>query len=90
MDVNSFVPMGKRVLVKKWEPEIKKGSLLLPYSAPETPICGLVIKGREDHGWPEGTLVFFAHFSGIKMSFDEVEYILLREDELLGMSHGNA
>jgi chaperonin GroES len=90
-------PLGNRVLVQRLKAQTSKGGILLPDSAQEKPKEGMVVAvgpGKtNDQGQIEslhvqpGQKVLFALYSGteIKNNDSEEEYLILAEDDILGI-----
>jgi chaperonin GroES len=90
-------PLADRVVVKPVEREEKtKGGIYLPDTASkERPMEGTVLavgKGRiDDNGKTipmnvkEGDKVLFAKYSGTEYKVDDVEYLILKESDILGV-----
>jgi len=91
-----FKPLKDRVLVKySEEAEKSSGGLYIPDTAKEKPQKGEVIAvgpGRiTDDGKLQkmdvkvGDIILFDKYSGSKISMDNVEYLIIREDDILGI-----
>ena len=91
-----FKPLKDRILVKySDEPEKSAGGLYIPDSAKEKPQKGEVIavgSGKiTDDGKVQkmeikvGDNVLFEKYSGSKINIDETEYLIIREDDVLGI-----
>lgn len=91
-----FRPLQDRLLVKRVEAEEKsKGGIIIPDSAKEKPIEGVVIavgNGKVlDDGKTRGIEVkvgeriLFGKYSGTEIKVDGEEHVILREDEVLGV-----
>ncbi|MEQ8276639.1 MAG: co-chaperone GroES [Deltaproteobacteria bacterium] len=91
-----FRPLHDRLLVKRVEAEEKsKGGIIIPDSAKEKPIEGLVVavgngKALDDGkvralAVKEGEKVLFGKYSGTEIKVEGVEHVILREDEILGV-----
>jgi len=89
-------PLGDRVLVQPMEQaEIKKGGIIIPDTAKEKPQEGRVIavgKGkRDDEGKlipldvKKGDKVLLPKYGGTEVKIDDVDYQLVREDDILGV-----
>ena len=89
-------PLGDRVLVKRAEAEGKTaGGILLPESAKDKPKEGTVIaigEGRTlDNGQRStfsvkvGDTVLFSSYAGTEVKFGGEEYIIMREEDILGI-----
>lgn len=94
--MSKFRPLQDRLLVKRVEAEEKsKGGIIIPDSAKEKPIEGVVIavgNGKVlDDGKTRGIEVkvgeriLFGKYSGTEIKVDGEEHVILREDEVLGV-----
>jgi chaperonin GroES len=92
-------PLYDRIVVKRIEEkETKIGGLFIPDSAKEKPQKGEVVavgKGkRNDEGKlipldvQAGDRILFGKYSGSDIKMDGVEYLIMREDEVLGVLEG--
>jgi len=82
----SFKPLMDRVLVELVEKEKKTESgIIIPDTAKEKPQNGKVVSVGEDVELvQEGDEILFAKYSGNELKFDNKDYIILKEDEILG------
>jgi chaperonin GroES len=89
-------PLADRVVVKRTKEEEKtKGGIIIPDSAKEKPVEGLVIavgngKALKDGkvrplDVKEGDRVLFGKYSGTEVKLDGEEHVILREDDLLAV-----
>jgi len=90
-------PLYDRVLVKRLEPkEQVRGGIIIPDSAKEKPMEGEVVAVGEgkvaDSGArvamtvKVGDTVMLGKYSGTEVKgADDVEYVIVREDEILGI-----
>lgn len=89
-------PLQDRLIVERLEGEEKTASgLYIPDSAKEKPQQGKVIacgKGRvlEDGSvrpldLREGDRILFGKYSGTEIKIDGTEYLIMREDDVLGV-----
>jgi chaperonin GroES len=89
-------PLQDRVIVKRVEEEQKtKGGIIIPDSAKEKPIEGEVIavgngKVQEDGkirplDVKKGDRVLFGKYAGTEVKIENVEHLILREDDILGV-----
>ena len=92
-------PLHDRIVVKRLEEdEAKVGGLFIPDSAKEKPQKGEVVavgKGKHaDDGKlipldvKVGDLILFGKYSGSDIKDNGVEYLIMREDEVLGVIEG--
>jgi chaperonin GroES len=89
-------PLHDRVLVRRLdEQEQVRGGIIIPDTAKEKPQQGEVIavgegKFREDGtrqplDVKEGDRVLFGKYSGSEVKIDGEEFLIMREDEILGV-----
>jgi chaperonin GroES len=90
-------PLHDRVVVKRIEEEAEKtaGGLFIPDSAKEKPQQGEVIavgngkRGEDGKIYPldvkAGDRILFGKYSGSDIKMDGLEYLIMREDEILGV-----
>jgi chaperonin GroES len=89
-------PLHDRILIQRLEEgEQKIGGIIIPDTAREKPQQGKVIaagtgKVRDDgtRQLPDvkaGDLILFGKYSGQEIKLDGEEYIIMREDEVLGV-----
>ncbi len=91
-----FRPLHDRILVKRVEEETKtKGGIIIPDTAKEKPIEGKVVavgKGRVGEDGKvtalevkKGDRVLFGKYGGTEVKMDGEEYLIMREDDVLGI-----
>jgi chaperonin GroES len=91
-----FRPLHDRVLVKRIEAEAKSpGGIIIPDAAKEKPQEGEVIAvgpgGRNQSGKltpidvKVGNRVLFGKWSGTEIKLDGVEYLIMKETDILGV-----
>jgi len=89
-------PLHDRVLVKRLEEQDERhGSIIIPDTAKEKPQEGKVIavgtgKVTEDGkklpmAVKEGDRILFGKYSGSEVKIDGEEYLILREEDILGV-----
>ena len=89
-------PLHDRLLIKRIEEkETVKGGIIIPDSAKEKPQEGEVIavgKGKKKEDGKvipldvkSGDRILFGKYSGTEIKIEEHEYLILREDEVLGV-----
>jgi chaperonin GroES len=87
-------PLHDRILIKRQEEkETMKGGIIIPDSAKEKPQEGKVIavgNGKvNDEGKKipldvkTGDKILFGKYSGSEVTLDDVEYLILREEDVL-------
>ncbi|MBI3581134.1 MAG: co-chaperone GroES [Nitrospinae bacterium] len=88
-------PLADRVLVKPLEEkEMKKGGIIIPDTAKERPMEGEVVAtgpgkiGEDGKVIPlslkKGDKILYGKYSGTEIKLDGTEYLLMREDDVLG------
>ncbi len=91
-----FRPLHDRVVVKRIEAEDKSaGGIIIPDTAKEKPQQGEVISvgpgGRDDAGklipidLKAGDRVLFGKWSGTEVKLDGVEYLIMKESDVMGV-----
>ncbi len=89
-------PLGERLVIQREEGETTtSGGIVLPDSAKEKPARGTVIAigtgkllddgTRSKSQLKEGDRVLFASYAGETVQIDDVEYLLMREDDVLAV-----
>jgi chaperonin GroES len=92
-------PLHDRLVVKRLEEETTtKGGIIIPDTAKEKPISGLVLAvgsgKRLDDGRVRaldvkaGDRILFGKYSGTEIKVDGEEHLILREDDVLGVIDG--
>lgn len=89
-------PLQDRLLVQRVEEEEKtKGGIIIPDTAKEKPAEGKVVavgKGKIDENGKhialdvkKGDRILFGKYSGTEVKIDGIEYLIMREDDVLGI-----
>ena len=89
-------PLGDRVLVHPVEQEeVKKGGIIIPDTAKEKPKEGKVVAvgpgKRDDNGKlipmdvKKGDRVLYSKYGGTEIKIDGKDYLIMREDDILGV-----
>ncbi len=89
-------PLHDRILLKRIETkQEKRGGIIIPDTAKEKPMEGKVIAvgaGRVEKDGKRvplevkvGDKVLVGKYSGTEIKIDDVEHVILREDEILGI-----
>ena len=91
-------PLRDRVLVKRVEEQEQRiGGIIVPDTAKEKPQQAKVVavgRGRVDHGKTipldvqAGEYVLVGKYSGTEIKLDGEDYLIVREDEILGVAQG--
>src|SRR5436190_16752080 len=92
-----ITPLHDRVILRRIEDNVNQtaGGLFIPDTAKEKPQQGEVIAAGEGKFREDGTRqaldvkagdrVLFGKYSGSEVKIDDEEYIIMREDEILGI-----
>ena len=97
----NFRPLHDRILIKRVEEkETAKGGIIIPDAAKEKPQEGEVIavgRGKKnDKGEvialdvKAGDRILLGKYSGAEIKLDDEEYVIIREEEVLGVIEGKA
>jgi chaperonin GroES len=89
-------PLADRIVVKRTLHEEKtKGGIIIPDSAKEKPVEGVIVAAGSGKILKNGKLhplevkagdrVLFGKYSGTEVKIDGEEHVLLREDDLLAV-----
>jgi chaperonin GroES len=89
-------PLHDRILVKRVEEEeVRRGGIIIPDTAKEKPQEGKVIAvgagkvGDDGKKIPldvkAGDKILFGKYSGSEVKIDDEEYLILREEDVLGI-----
>jgi chaperonin GroES len=88
-------PLHDHILVERIEEEAKKGGIIIPDTAKEKPQQGKVIaigSGRKDEKGnriplevKKGDTILFGKYAGTEMKIEDKEYLIIREDDVLGI-----
>ena len=90
-------PLYDRIVVKRIESDVEKtsGGLFIPDTAKEKPQEAEVVAVGKGKRMEDGKIVpmdvqagdriLFGKYSGIEIKIDGVEYLIMREDEVLGV-----
>ncbi len=89
-------PLNDRILVQRIEQEEKTaGGIIIPDSAKEKPAEGKIVavgKGKLDDSGKRvkmevkvGNQVLFSKYGGTDVKVDGVDYLIMREDDILGI-----
>ena len=92
-------PLHDRILIKRIEEkETVKGGIIIPDTAKEKPQEGEVVAVGRGKKTDEGTVIaldvkagdriLFGKYSGAEIKLDGQEYLILREEEVLGIIEG--
>ena len=91
-----FRPLHDRVVVKRIDAEAKSaGGIIIPDTAKEKPQQGEVVAvgpgGRDDHGKlipidvRPRDIILFGKWSGTEVKIDGVEYLIMKESDIMGV-----
>lgn len=88
-------PLGDRLIVKPIEKEPMKGGIIIPDTAKEKPMEGEVLAAGpgkfDDKGVriamdvKKGDRVLYGKYSGTEVKMDDQTYLIIHQDEVLGI-----
>ena len=89
-------PLGDRVLIERIEAEERsKGGIIIPDTAKEKPVEGKVIAVGEGRRTEDGKLipmnvkegdrVIYSKYAGTEVKIEGKEYLIMREEDILGI-----
>jgi chaperonin GroES len=95
-----FRPLHDRVVVKRIDAEEKSaGGIIIPDTAKEKPSQGEIIAvgpgGRDEAGKlipldvKAGDRILFGKWSGTEVKIDSVEYLIMKESDIMGILEEN-
>ena len=95
-----FRPLHDRVVVKRVEEEGKtKGGIIIPDTAKEKPMEGEIVAvgpgARDEKGAlvaldvKAGDRILFGKWSGTEIKLDGVEYLIMKESDIMGILEGS-
>ena len=96
-----LTPLHDRILVRRLEEgETTRGGIIIPDTAKDKPQQGEVIavgKGRKNEKGEvfaldvkEGDTILFGKYAGSEIKLEGEEYLIMKEDEVLGILSGAA
>jgi chaperonin GroES len=91
-----FRPLHDRVVVERIDPEAKSaGGIIIPDTAQEKPSQGEIVAvgpgGRDEAGklipigLQKGDRVLFGKWSGTEVRLDNVDYLIMKESDIMGV-----
>jgi chaperonin GroES len=94
--LSTIKPLQDRVLIERaLEEEKSKGGIVIPDTAKEKPVRGIVVKvgpgKRLESGEiqpmsvKEGDGILFGKYAGTEVKLDGKEYIVMREDDIMAI-----
>lgn len=88
-------PLHDYILVERVEKETKKGGIIIPDTAKEKPQQGKVIgvgdgkRDKKGNKMPldvkRGDTILFNKYSGTEIKLEDKEYLIIREEDVLGI-----
>jgi len=97
--VTTINPLGDRLVVEpEARDEVTSSGLVLPDTAKEKPMEGKVISigpgrvldsgERQEIGLKEGQTVLFAKYAGTEVKYNNTEYLIISEKDVLAIVEG--
>ena len=95
-----FRPLHDRVVVRRIEAEEKTaGGIIIPDTAKEKPMEGEIVSvgpgARDENGKlvpldvKAGDRILFGKWSGTEIKLDGVEYLIMKESDIMGIVEGS-
>jgi len=95
-----FRPLHDRVVVRRLDSEEKtKGGIIIPDTAKEKPMEGEIVAvgpgARDESGKlvpldvKAGDRILFGKWSGTEIKLDGVEYLIMKESDIMGILEGS-
>lgn len=82
----SIKPLHDRVLITRLESEqTTAAGIIIPDTAQEKTQLGTVVAVGEGKLLKKGDTILFGKYSGTEIQFDSQEYLILKEEEVLGV-----
>ena len=88
-------PLHDRIVVKRLEEEVTRGRIIIPDTAKEKPQQGQVVAVGTGKMTDEGKTIplavkagdriLFGKYSGNEVTVDSTEYVIMKEDDVLGI-----
>ncbi len=83
-------PLADRVLVKPAQAEEKVGGIIIPDTAKEKPMRGIIIatgKGTKDEEMQlkAGDEVLYGKYSGTELEYEGEKYLMMRQSDVLAV-----
>ena len=96
-----FRPLHDRVVVRRLDAEEKTaGGIIIPDTAKEKPMEGEIVSvgpgARDENGKlvpldvKAGDRILFGKWSGTEIKLDGVEYLIMKESDIMGILEGSA
>ena len=96
-----FRPLHDRVVVRRIEEDERtKGGIIIPDTAKEKPQQGEIVAvgpgARDENGKLQpldvkaGDRILFGKWSGTEVKLDGVEYLIMKESDIMGILEGSA
>lgn len=96
INVDTFKPLGDRVLIKRRTETESQGGIILTESSQEKQQSGTVIAVGPGKHNTDGSLqnmqvavgneVFFAQYSGIEFNAQDAQYVVMREEDIVAIT----
>src|SRR5918999_1770715 len=92
-------PLHDRIIVQRLEDAPRTGAIVIPDSAKEKPQQGRVLAAGLGKSTDDGTrlpldvkagdTILFGKYAGQEVSVDGVDYLIMKEDDVLAIQEGN-
>lgn len=77
-----LVPVNGYCVIEPYKERETKSGLLLPENTKERPMRGTIIAAT-DKGWGAGTEVIYSKFGTIDLKYEGVDYVIVRERDII-------
>jgi chaperonin GroES len=88
-----LVPIGNKILIKRIEAQDMKGKIFIPQVAKDVPKQGIILalgegelledRERKPFNVKVGDEVVFATYAGTQFKYEDIDYMVCTEDEVL-------
>lgn len=78
-----LIPNKGRIIVKKIQEEKKEGVLIMPDKPSNEPYWAIVLGLNQESYYGFGYKVLIPAYAGTKIKYEDEEYIILKEEEVL-------
>lgn len=95
LDHVKLIPLGGRILIRPAGTDEERGGLVIPDTAKEKPHQGTVTAVGKGHRSNEGRLippdvnigdtVLYGKYAGTEVRIDDVDYLILDEEDVVGI-----
>ena len=77
-----LVPVNGYCVIEPYRETATKSGLLIPETTKERPMRGSIVAAT-DKGWGVGTQVLYSKFGSIDIKYDDKDYVVVRERDII-------